>query len=314
HPSLANLDHVQWLINAHHLKKYPHGTSIDGALHLFQQPSDDPPYLRCVEVHPLPGSEVFHLIICMSPFMASQLMHVRHLLIDTSFKCVHGWQEFKIEAWDNEQMWSIAVTHAFTMLQSAEAHFILFQHIFSIASADTGMLVAFHHIDGYGFHSFVADGHKGQALGLGMYCVSLCYNDHHQDRYEPHCWLSDLNPYDHLTQSYWFCVTHVKYHIFLLRTYITSEVYAAMLSLLSSEEQPDLDRTLAIIRTGGKKANAWLKNKLESNRFGLKEIYRPVSLIPEEIWKASPMTTNGNEQAHRNVNCDGTNLTLLGGI
>ncbi|KAI5985826.1 hypothetical protein F5J12DRAFT_728973 [Pisolithus orientalis] len=87
-----------------------------------------------------------------------------------------------------------------------------------------------------------------------------------------------------------------------------------MLSLLSSEEQPDLDCTLAIIRTGGKKANAWLKNKLESNRFGLKEIYRPVSLIPEEIWKASPMTTNGNEQAHRNVNCDGTNLTLLGGI
>lgn len=59
---------------------------------------------------------------------------------------------------------------------------------------------------------------------------------------------------------------------------------------------------------------AWLKDKLESNRFGLKAIYRPASLIPEEIWKACPGTTNGNEQAHRNVNRDGTNLTLLGGI
>ena len=59
---------------------------------------------------------------------------------------------------------------------------------------------------------------------------------------------------------------------------------------------------------------AWWKDKLESNRFGLKAIYRPASFIPEEIWKACPATTNGNEQAHRDVNRDGTNLTLLGGI
>ncbi|KAG2033350.1 hypothetical protein BDR03DRAFT_967800 [Suillus americanus] len=32
------------------------------------------------------------------------------------------------------------------------------------------------------------------------------------------------------------------------------------------------------------------------------------------IWRACPATTNGNEQAHRNVNRDGVNLTLLGGI
>jgi hypothetical protein len=43
-------------------------------------------------------------------------------------------------------------------------------------------------------------------------------------------------------------------------------------------------------------------------------LYHPASLIPEDIWRACPATTNGNEQAHRNVNCDGVNLTLLGGI
>ncbi|KAG2032903.1 hypothetical protein BDR03DRAFT_968956 [Suillus americanus] len=32
------------------------------------------------------------------------------------------------------------------------------------------------------------------------------------------------------------------------------------------------------------------------------------------IWRACPATTNGNEQAHRNVNRDGVNLILLGGI
>lgn len=39
-----------------------------------------------------------------------------------------------------------------------------------------------------------------------------------------------------------------------------------------------------------------------------------MSFIPIAIWKASPTTTNGNEQAHRNINRDGINLTLLAGI
>ncbi|KAG2040908.1 hypothetical protein BDR03DRAFT_824049, partial [Suillus americanus] len=40
----------------------------------------------------------------------------------------------------------------------------------------------------------------------------------------------------------------------------------------------------------------------------------PASFIPEGIWRASPATTNGNEQAHRNVNRDGVDLILLGGV
>lgn len=43
-------------------------------------------------------------------------------------------------------------------------------------------------------------------------------------------------------------------------------------------------------------------------------MHRPLSLIPEDIWKATPATSNGNEQAHRDVNQDGTKLSLLGGV
>ena len=94
-----------------------------------------------------------------------------------------------------------------------------------------------------------------QSPGLGMYCASLCNGNHNQDRYEPRRQLSDLGPYDHLARFYRFCVTHVKRNIFALRTYVSNEVYAAMLSLLSSEEHPNLSHTLTIIRTGGRKAN-----------------------------------------------------------
>lgn len=60
---------------------------------------------------------------------------------------------------------AIVSTHAFTTSQSAKAHLIFFSHIFEIAKSDTGLSVKFHHIDGSGIHSVVADGHKGQGLG-----------------------------------------------------------------------------------------------------------------------------------------------------
>jgi hypothetical protein len=57
-----------------------------------------------------------------------------------------------------------------------------------------------------------------------------------------------------------------------------------------------------------------LKDKITGTKFALPALYQPMSLIPLEIWKASPSSTNGNEQSHRNVNRDGVNLTLLAGI
>jgi hypothetical protein len=58
---------------------------------------------------------------------------------------------------------------------------------------------------------------------------------------------------------------------------------------------------------------AWLKDKLDA-KFVLPAVYQPESLIPLSVWMASPPSTNGNEQAHRNIMRDGIGLTLLGGI
>jgi len=57
-----------------------------------------------------------------------------------------------------------------------------------------------------------------------------------------------------------------------------------------------------------------LADKIEGTKFALPALYQPKSLIPLAIWKASPLTTNGNEQAHRNIYREGINLTLLAGI
>ncbi|KAF8582115.1 hypothetical protein K439DRAFT_1511977 [Ramaria rubella] len=81
-----------------------------------------------------------------------------------------------------------------------------------------------------------------------------------------------------------------------------------------AEPLPDFKGTLQLIRQGGKKAADWLKNKESAYGFAIAALYQPASKIPIEVWKASPSTSNGNEQAHRSINRDGVKLTMLAGI
>ncbi|KAF8517057.1 hypothetical protein BU17DRAFT_50290 [Hysterangium stoloniferum] len=87
-----------------------------------------------------------------------------------------------------------------------------------------------------------------------------------------------------------------------------------MMSIAFAEPLPDFQGTLQVIRNGGKKASEWLKNKEAAEGFALAALYRPASKIPLDVWRASPTTSNGNEQAHWNINRDGVKLTLLAGI
>ncbi|KAJ7240292.1 hypothetical protein C8J57DRAFT_1085939 [Mycena rebaudengoi] len=95
---------------------------------------------------------------------------------------------------------------------------------------------------------------------------------------------------------------------------MTKEVRNAKVSLSSSEPHPNLDGAFRVIENGGAKAKGKFPDKQVGTKFALPALYQPLSLILQEIWKAAPATTNGHEQAHRNVNYDGEDLTMLGGI
>jgi len=72
-----------------------------GVLALHKQQSllsADQFYIRCVATHEIPEGTC-SLIVCMFPAMRTLLLKTRRPSIDTSFKRVHGWQEFEIEAW-----------------------------------------------------------------------------------------------------------------------------------------------------------------------------------------------------------------------
>ncbi|KAF8525595.1 hypothetical protein BU17DRAFT_41669, partial [Hysterangium stoloniferum] len=317
HPSLANADHAARLIDNLRYLHYPHGTGFEGAKHVYNEhkllPQDEV-YVWCIETHEIQGEGTFQLVVCMFRAMSILLSKTKRPSIDTSFKRLHNWQEFEVEAWFPEYSRSIVVTRAFTTSQSALAHKILFRCIFNIVEEDTGSKVKFRHIHGEGFDSVMADGHRGQALGLGLYCEEICRGMTGYCAIEHTKALHTLSPYEHLARLYRLCFTHFTRKIGNLKGHVTLPIRAAMMSLYSAEPLPDFEGTLQLIRSGGKKAADWLKDKEAASGFALAGIYQPLSKIPLEIWKASPLISNGNEQAHRNINRDGIKLTMLAGI
>ena len=122
HPSLENLDHLRHMITGLQSSKFPHGTGFFGTLYILSVPQNvihflftgakslvseheqlplDHRYLHCVEQYDLPSGDEFCLVICMTAQISSLLVEAKRISIDTSFKHVHGWQEFEIEGWDN---------------------------------------------------------------------------------------------------------------------------------------------------------------------------------------------------------------------
>jgi len=56
-------------------------------------------YVHCAEEHDIPGEAKIRLVICMYKAMSELLLDAKHSSIDTSFKRLHQWQKFEIEAW-----------------------------------------------------------------------------------------------------------------------------------------------------------------------------------------------------------------------
>ncbi|KIJ43707.1 hypothetical protein M422DRAFT_252951 [Sphaerobolus stellatus SS14] len=246
--------------------------------------------------------------------MSDLLLGARRLSIDTSWKRLPDkWQEFEMEAFFSQYNRSIVVARAYVNSQSADAHLVLFQRIFAIAAADTGREVRIWHIHGDGLDTITADRHRGQAIGWGKFCQSLCRSMAGYCAYEITKPLFALTPSDHLKRCYHYCFLHYTRNVGDLRGYVEEVVCTSMMRLASAEELPPAiyESIIATIRNGGKKAIDWLKDKESADGWALAAIYHPKSKIPLHIWKAAPSTSNGNEQAHRNVNRDGMKLSLL---
>ena len=61
---------------------------------------------------------------------------------------------------------ALVLARVYLKQESAAAYQMIFQEIIDIAEKDVGTAVKFQHMDGAGIGCFIADAHKGQALGI----------------------------------------------------------------------------------------------------------------------------------------------------
>ncbi|KAF5353020.1 hypothetical protein D9757_012737 [Collybiopsis confluens] len=305
HISLSNQSHLKIYIQ--HMKKsiFPFGTGWKGLLHLKSQQDNllDPSeqYIRAALEIPvsllaaedndnpsdgLSSDEPLRIVICMTPHASRRLIEAQYIQSDISFKRVVGFYEFEIASVD---------PYTNTKID------------------DYGGLIV----------NWVVDQHGGQAKGIGLYLYEQVQMLPEQyDFHEPSRLIQDLNAYDHLRRFLTLCTTHFTRNI--QKCAVSEEVRSLMRSL-SCIRHDDWDGTIStIIHLGGQPAQSTfrysqrIKFMIELLRLGLGQgaltICWEKSFIPMEIWQARRRESNVVEIVHANVNREGTQCTLVGGV
>ncbi|KAG6818895.1 hypothetical protein H0H93_000513 [Arthromyces matolae] len=331
HPSLANRDHLRSYISKAQTACFPHGTGWEGILYMKSLQDADTakvPYIRIVEELKLDSddeddaeddvSDLFRVIICMTPEGSRLLSQAHFIQSDIGFKRIIGFQEFELGGLDMHSRTSIVYSRIYLNRQTAAAHKYIFQKIDELICVDTGSRLRWRHlhaqsVDDYiGILQIAADQHGGQAKGLGLYLQDQAQVlPEKYDFYEKDRLLCDLSPYDHLRRVFRLCAVHVMRNIKTSR--VSEEVRNKMRSLICVTHD-NWEGTLNFIQTeGGKAGQDWVADKMRS-KFAFPGMCWEKSLIPLQIWQTGDSNSNIIEGLHADVNREGTACTLVGGL
>ncbi|KAJ3816363.1 hypothetical protein F5880DRAFT_1512730, partial [Lentinula raphanica] len=140
--------------------------------------------------------------------------------------------------------------------------------------------------------NWVVDQHRGQAKGLGLFVQQLAQSvPLKQDFHQLLRSVQELNP----------------------KCAVSQEVRNLMRSL-DCVQHDNWEETLSEIRRlGGRAGENWVADK-EHSKFAFPAICWERSYIPLEIWQACRRESNVVEIVHANVNLEGTQCTLVGGV
>ncbi|KAK7019278.1 hypothetical protein R3P38DRAFT_2632453 [Favolaschia claudopus] len=345
HPTLSHL-HIS-LANRSRIKAYikqikeihcPFGTAWEAIEHLKKLQDSQLPacehYIRRMFVldpdrmdrHEEDDEDIatsktaLRVIICMSPEASRRLVQQsRYLQSDIAFQRIVDYLEFELACMDRDANTSLIFCRVFLNRQTAVAHQLIFQAIHELVYADTGRWLRWRHLHAQSLDDYDgmvlqwgADQHRGQAKGLGLFLQSVAASlPPRRDLHEPGRTIQDLSPYEHLHRVFRLCSVHFFRNI--KASAVPDEVKQLMRSLLCLEHS-DWEGTLAAIEEkGGKTGRDWVKDK-RTTHFAFQALCWEKSLIPRDVWMAGDTNTNLIESVHRDVNREGVQCTLLGGL
>ncbi|KAJ3752188.1 hypothetical protein EV360DRAFT_55673 [Lentinula raphanica] len=339
HVSLSNRSHLKVYIDAVKRECFPAGTGWKGLLHLKEQQdlnlSPDEHYVRLLLEFPAEtlaaddddsnddegqsSSAPLRIAVCMSTTGSQCFSQAQYLQSDIRFKRVVGFYEFEIASVDENTNTSVTLCRVYLTRQTAFAHLQALKEINRIIMLDVGYGLQWRHIHGsavndYDGHivNWVVDQHRGQAKGLGLFVQQLAQAvPRKQDFHQLLRSVQELSPYEHLRRFLTLCTTHFSRNI--QKCAVSPEVRNLMRSL-DCIRHDNWDETLSDIRRlGGRAGENWVSDK-EQSKFAFPAICWEKSYIPLEIWQARRRESNVVEIVHANVNLEGTQCTLVGGV
>ncbi|KAK1236202.1 hypothetical protein PQX77_000554, partial [Marasmius sp. AFHP31] len=281
-------------------------------------------YIRYAEEVPLsdeePGTaDPFRLAVCILAENSKRLVQdARHVQSDISFKRVSGWLEFELGGFDRTTNGSVCYCRVYLNRQTAEAHRLLLLKIHEIVRDDTGCELQFRHlhatrVDDVNFRgilSWTVDQHGGQAKGIGEYLQEISPAKR-RDLHEPHRYLKDLGPYDHLARILRICLAHFYRNI--QETHCDSKMQDVMRSFACFRHSDWDGAVQYITEHGNKRSKDWFADK-ERSKFAFPALCWEKSKIPERIWQAVDGTSNIIESLHQDSLIEGDHCTLVGGV
>ncbi|KAJ3906921.1 hypothetical protein F5879DRAFT_897100 [Lentinula edodes] len=340
HISLSNRSHLKVYIEHAKKARFPEGTGWKGLMHLKAQQDSllepEARYIRSmIEISPSelesdeddlpedqPGETTLQplkIAICMTSEASHRFVKAQYLQSDIGFKRIVGFYEFEVASVDKYSNTSVTFCRVYLNSQTANAHRLVLAEINKILMEDTGRGLRWRHLHGLDIDDYdglilnwVVDQHRGQAKGIGLYLHDLAQGlAPKTDFHQPLRLIQDLSPYDHLRRFLTLCTTHFYRNV--RKCKVSEEVKSIMRGLICVQHN-DWDEAVEEIRTtGGRAAQNWVLDK-ESSKFVFPAICWEKSYIPFDIWNARPRESNVVEVVHANVNMEGTQCTLVGGV
>ncbi|KAJ7222651.1 hypothetical protein C8J57DRAFT_1094515 [Mycena rebaudengoi] len=339
HISLANRSHLNAYIKLARETHWPFGTDWQGVAQLKEHQdhflAPECHYIRRMVVltpearHEDEEEEdtsskgeddKLRIVVCMKKESSRRLKAMgQYLQTDIAFKRIMRYLEFELACKDRDANATVVFCRVYLNRQTAAAHRLVFQLIDSILKEDTGSGLQWRHLHAEDEDNFdglvlslMADQHRGQALGLGLYLQSVAAElPPKWDLYDTWRTIQELSAYEHLERCFRVCCLHIFRRI--RNAAVPNPVRWLMRSLVCLEH-PDWDATLqAICDQGGKVGTAWVNDKINS-KFIFPAICQERSRIPQAIWRAAEENDNLVEQVHGDVNHEGTQRTLVGGV
>ncbi|KAL1937198.1 hypothetical protein VTO73DRAFT_14471 [Trametes versicolor] len=269
---------------------------------LFEASNVDRGYIRSARLL----HDNTHLIVCMNPYLAKLIHRTPWIMIDTTFKCVHGdTNQWKLPIWVPELNMRVVAGRVWLNKADNTVYQDVWNDVFKAIEVTTGKRLLFKVFDKRGnLLAVLADGEAAQAIGTGAALA-----DQHVNNPEKSSIPARTGP-ELLLYVYCTCWVHWCRGTEKVGLVAGSETQRCLRDFPFLDSQAAREEFGVCCSTHPQKevCDWWAQKKMHA--WLLPSISRHLTKMPLKFWDLVPSDTNALEGSH----ADDNHMLLLAGV